>query len=238
MKKCLLLCALPIFGLAACDNAPTPGTPVNTIQPVAAAPAPVQAFRGLYRSGDTGRSFYDCGNGKTYRVIAQPAVLDSLYAEACAPAPCKNESVYAVVQGRVAPAGLPAFAGDLEMSAIDTLSAKTMYNTCLPFDFWCSGTEPFWALYISEKDGGFFVKIIGEETGYAFPWSAPVRTGDAWVYASVDAATHKSLNVTVRKAPCSDGMSDRAYSYSVQMTLDNQVFKGCAVRYGAVPPRE
>ncbi len=206
---------------------------------VAAPPPAIQSLRGMYRSGSEGASFYDCAAGKTYAVRGRPVELDSLYYEACQPAPYENESVYAAVRGEITPVppGQPVD-GVLRITGIDTITAKTMFNTCLPFDFWCLGTEPFWGLLISEKETGLFLKDIGRERGRRFAWATPKVQGDSWTYTTSDPATREKVSVIVRKTPCSDGMSDRRYNYAVEIRIGEQVLRGCAIRYGERVSRE
>lgn len=206
---------------------------------VAAPPPAIQSLRGMYRSGSEGASFYDCAADKTYAVKGRPVELDSLYYEACQPAPYENESVYAVVRGQLTPVppGQPVD-GVLRITGIDTITAKTMFNTCLPFDFWCLGTEPFWGLLISEKETGLFLKDIGRERGRRFAWATPKVQGDSWTYTTSDPATREKVSVIVRKTPCSDGMSDRRYNYAVELRVGEQVLRGCAIRYGERMSRE
>lgn len=216
--------------LAACDNAPAPDAATSAVRSLTTAPPPEQTFRGMYRSGASGAAFYICDSSQTYLVRDRPAGLDSLYRAACGPAPCPDESVYAVLRGRLELPARPGAPGILHLSAIDTLQPKTVYNTCLPFDFWCLGTEPFWGLFISEQDGGFCVKIMGAERGLRFPWAAPIKTASSWTYTSTHPQTGEKLRVVVRREPCSDGMSERAYDYSVEMTLGQEVYHGCGMR--------
>lgn len=253
MQKSLFIGIATLFFFA-CSDAPAPGIqkPAQTDTTVAlappteaqergvAAPPPVtQSLRGMYKSGADGASFYDCTAGKTYAVRGRPVELDSLYYEACQPAPYENESVYAVVRGQLTPvpAGQPVD-GVLRITGIDTITAKTMFNTCLAYDFWCLGTEPFWGLLISENEAGLFLKNIGEERGRRFTWAAPKVQGNTWTYSASDPATREKVNVVVRKTPCSDGMSDRRYNYAVELRIGEQTLKGCAVRYGERIARE
>lgn len=256
MPKTLLF-AFIILILAACTDTPPTGTPANKLQadslPAAAdtvinsqprsiAPPTLQIMRGMYRSDPRGNIFYDCTTGKTYRVNAQPPTIDSLYRQACQPAPYENESVYAVLRGYVISqsSGASAETGEsgLNITGIDTMSAKTMFNTCLAYDFWCMGTEPFWGLLISEKEAGLFLKNMGDGRGRRFAWAAPKVKGDSWTYTTSDLDTREKVSVVVRKTPCSDGMSDRRYNYAVEVRIGDQVLRGCAVRFGERVARE
>lgn len=253
MKKTALFLFLLWLATACENNTPGSSTSVapdstgttNALQTEPPPPAAaqrsttVQTIRGMYKSGNEVSTLYDCATGKTYRVTDQTGTLDSLYREACQFLPYDYESVYAVVAGRAGPRGTLGYAaeydGTLDVIRIDTLTPKNMYNICLPYDFWCSGTEPFWSLLISEAEGGFFLKAMGDKRGRGFPWAAPVRQGDVWKYRSAN----QKLSVTIRKEPCSDGMSDREYRYSAELSVDGQTLRGCAVRAGEpLPSRE
>lgn len=257
MQKMLVTGLLALF-LFACTDTPAPTanttntlTDTLSVAPQAnsgqraaiAPPPPLQTLRGMYQSGTNGDAFYDCTAGKTYRVNAKPKVLDSLYRQACQPAPYDNESVYAVARGYVTPradaSGAPAsIDGEFSITGIDTMTAKSMFNTCRPFDFWCMGTEPFWGLLISEQEAGLFLKNIGADQGKAFPWAAPKVKGDSWTYTTTDRGTKGKVNVVVRKTACSDGMSDRRYNYAVEIRIGEQTLQGCAIRYGERVVRE
>lgn len=256
MPKTLLFTFIILF-LAACTDTPPTGTPANkpqadslpaatdtviNSQPRSIAPPTLQIMRGMYKQGTKGNSFYDCTTGKTYHVNAHTPALDSMYRQACQPAPYENESVYAVLRGYITPQPAGASAetndGGLSITGIDTMSGKTMFNTCLAYDFWCMGTEPFWGLLISEKEAGLFLKNIGDERGRVFSWATPKIKGDTWTYATTDLRTKEKVNVIVRKSPCSDGMSDRQYNYTVEIRIGEQMLRGCAVRYGERVARE
>lgn len=249
--------AAALFSLlfAACSDTPapppgaqiapvadTPAAPPAASAPRGVAPPPappaLQTLRGLYRSGAAGDFFYDCAAAQTYRVGAKPRNLDSLYQQACQPAPYEDESVYAAVRGYITPTPGAAAAGELNLTGIDTISAKTMFNTCLAYDFWCLGTEPFWGLLISEKEGGLFLKNIGEDRGRRFAWAPPKTTANSWTYTVADPVSGEKATVIVRKTPCSDGMSDRRYNYSADIRIGNMTLKGCAIRYGEAVKRE
>lgn len=227
MQKISSFGLMLLFATACSDTPPGPGTaPENNLQR-AVALQPLQVLRGMYSAGSQGSSFYACSDGKTYRVSGRPAGLDSLYESARGPAPYDGESVYAVVEGRFG-----ANDNTLTISRVDSMAGHSVFNTCLPYDFWCTGTEPFWRLLISEREAGFGFKLIGEERGRTFPWSAAKTDGNTWTYESADPATRQKLKVVVRKTPCSDGMSDRRFNYAAEITLGTSTFRGCAVRSG------
>ncbi|MDQ0464672.1 putative membrane protein [Caulobacter ginsengisoli] len=92
-----------------------------------------------------------------------------------------------------------------------------------PADLDLAGTEPFWAVKIrgtavefSEPDAPAqaFANAAKAEAGGAATWTANNATG--------------SIVVKVTAGPCSDGMSDRVWTYTAEVTLGTRVLKGCA----------
>ncbi|MBL7774840.1 MAG: hypothetical protein JNK89_02500, partial [Saprospiraceae bacterium] len=180
-----------------------------------------QTYRGLYRLWTGRRVFFDCAAGQEYPIGTAPALLDSLYREACAPAPCPGEPAYAVLQGRLQN-------GALQVIRVDSLLTRNRRNNCRPVDFWCTGTEPFWLLVISEKEKAMYWKQLGEPEGRTFPWAAPETAEGRWSYTSTQPETGQTLRAHIRREPCSDGMSDRVFQYSVEIQLGEQRLRGCA----------
>jgi heat shock protein HslJ/uncharacterized membrane protein len=87
-------------------------------------------------------------------------------------------------------------------------------------DFAGSGTEPFWSVKIDFEKGIFFNSADGElkfETG--IPESTPVKNKEGVIYT----AKSKKYEVKIQtvKEPCSDGMSDISYPYSVKINIKN-----------------
>jgi uncharacterized membrane protein len=215
---------LILFGLFfACKN----GGPASSSSTPDMASLPVQTVRGMYKMDSNGAFFYDCSADETYRVGDRPANLDSMYREIRLPTTYPGEPVFAVLQGKIAKPEKGE--GTLAIIQVDTLSPRTMLNSCQAFDFWCMGTEPFWGLVISEAEGTLALKIVAEAEGKVFPWVAPKQVEDALVYESTDRGSGEKIKVLVRKSPCSDGMSDRMFSHSVEVQIGPQILLGCAV---------
>lgn len=185
-------------------------------------------LKGYYSKSDQSATLHTCAEGKKYRVIDATGQLDSLYHLACLPAPITGEAVYAVLGGT-----LSNDEQTFQVQRIDTLTAKNWRNACRGWEFWCSGTEPFWSLQISEAEGGIFFKDVGAEEGYAFKWVAPKTDGKStWTYET------DGLKVTIKKGDCSDGMSEIQYRYQAELTVNGRPLKGCAIRNGEPFPSE
>jgi uncharacterized membrane protein len=80
------------------------------------------------------------------------------------------------------------------------------------------GTEPFWNLLIDP------VNIT-----FAAPDGAPITQPTPTAIHGVAGEIYQTprINVNVVHAQCSDGMSDRTYPDTVQVTVDGRAYKGC-----------
>ncbi|MEZ4941694.1 MAG: hypothetical protein R3D58_12520 [Saprospiraceae bacterium] len=214
--------------LFACENTTPTKAPTHALSAQQVADAPVQTLQGMYRNDARGAFFYDCTAGENLRVQTKSAGLDSLYRALQQPTSYPGEPVFAVLHGKVLkPGGGP---GQLIITKVDTLLMRTLHNNCQPYDFWCIGTEPFWGLVISESEGKIALKQIADGQGKVFPWTQPKQDGETVLYESTDPATGEKINVMLRKEPCSDGMSERMYPYSVELRFGAQILSGCALK--------
>ena len=229
MRKPVLLLLLAL-GLVRCTDTPKNAGPAALNSPAASA-----TLRGYYILGNEVNMLRNCADNKQYWVRDSTGMLDSLYTLACAPSPIPYEAVYAVLTGTPGPKEADGYAseadGTFTVTRVDTLEAKTMFNACLPFEFWCHGTEPFWSLQISEAEGGIFLKNMADEAGAQYTWTEPQTDGStSWVYQTDNGSD--PLTIRIKKAPCSDGMSEMEYQYSVQVVSGDRKLSGCAVRGG------
>lgn len=218
MKKTLFL-LLSVLFFQRCSNSDqalqTP-TPIDKNAP--------QILRGSLEISPNAQLIRDCNTGKLYTVIPN-LILDSLYRQAAAPVTYAEKSVYAVLKGHVV--------GDtLTVTDIDKVEAKNPWNTCIPFEFWCSGTEPFWDLEISQAGAGLFFQDMGQQKGIKYAWTAPKIEGDMWTYESPATDGQPALRVVIKKEKANNGMSDVTYNYSSELTIGNEKRKGVAIRWG------
>lgn len=91
-------------------------------------------------------------------------------------------------------------------------------------DFVGTGTEPFWGLEIDFDKQFRFISMNGD-TLHTPPVFALEKNG----VLTYDAG---KLIVKIKKEPCSDGMSDREYEYSVALTVNGEEYKGCGILLG------
>ena len=95
----------------------------------------------------------------------------------------------------------------------------------LPERFTALGTEPFWA-----------AKVDGARLTYSTPLDekgriVAIARGGGADHATVEGRLDgRALRLTVTAGPCSDGMSDTVYPFTIVRTLDDAVEHGCARR--------
>jgi uncharacterized membrane protein len=241
MRKTTLLLLLAI-GLGRCTESPkTEALGLQSQTPNAAVPA---TLRGYFVLGPEVSTLRNCTDNKQYWVKDATRSLDSLYKQACFPAPIPYEATYAVLTGTIGPKDTSIAAvetaGTFTVTKVDTLQSKNRFNACLAWEFWCHGTEPFWGIQISEAEGGIFFKNMADETGTQYAWDEPQTDGaTSWVYETNDAPGSKNhLKIAIKKENCSDGMSDIEYEYSATVTRGKETLRGCAVRGGEPAKRE
>lgn len=101
-----------------------------------------------------------------------------------------------------------------------------------PANLQAAGVEPFWG-----------VKVEGAALTYTTPetMEAPrrlqaTRSIDADGLHLAGADGGMPFRLDVRREPCSDGMSDQEYPFSVSWRLDGRTAKGCAFDPASPPP--
>lgn len=120
--------------------------------------------------------------------------------------------------------------GELTVDSILSAEGKTYSNTCIPYDFWCMGTESFWNIQISKKENLIDFYDPMEQKNYHFEYSEPKKEKSGMLYSSKN-KTDK-ISILIKDEACSDGMSERNYKHSVEINLNGNTFKGCAIKYG------
>lgn len=95
----------------------------------------------------------------------------------------------------------------------------------LDVDWRALGTEPFWGVYI--RRSGLTFSEPGADP-VEFPSAEPRRAGDGFVVSS--SLDGRGLEVSLRPAVCSDGMSDRRYEWSARVEIGERRLEGCAIR--------
>ena len=82
------------------------------------------------------------------------------------------------------------------------------------------GTEPFWSLTLDGREM-VFTQANAPGVRVVQPQPRPIFGFAGEIYRS------PRINVNIVHGKCSDGMSDRTYSDSVQLGVDGRSFEGC-----------
>jgi len=120
-----------------------------------------------------------------------------------------------------APAEEPASAP--APTAAEPAAAPAPLDAAFAGDLNAQGTEPFWAVEI--RAGALTLKRP-DQPDVAVSHGGPKVTGGAAVWSGGEGAS--AMSVTLTKAVCSDGMSDRAYPLTADVRIGGETLKGCA----------
>lgn len=85
------------------------------------------------------------------------------------------------------------------------------------------GTEPFWSV---EVRAASLTLKRPDHPDVAVTHGGPEAQGNAAVFSGGQGAG--ALRLTLRKATCSDGMSDRTYPLTAELEAGGETLKGCA----------
>ena len=90
--------------------------------------------------------------------------------------------------------------------------------------FWIAGTEPFWGIRIDST--GIRYSTPDDTAGVRFPPVAPTVSGDTlrWALRS----ERDTIDLVIWEGSCSDGMSDREWSWTAAVTIGGTSHHGCA----------
>lgn len=88
------------------------------------------------------------------------------------------------------------------------------------------GNEPFWN--VSIMPDSIVWRTPEHLEGIHFPPTARERSGGVITWRTARSGTPASLELSIERMTCSDGMSDRVYPYKATLTLYAQTFTGCA----------
>ncbi|OUL31323.1 hypothetical protein BV372_20405 [Nostoc sp. T09] len=95
-------------------------------------------------------------------------------------------------------------------------------------EFIARGTEPFWSVSVGKRGIVYSSPDAKPQTfPYVKPLSAAGRPANLVRVYQLKGRTNNILIIKQVNA-CSDGMSDKNYSYSATFILGNRVFDGCA----------
>ncbi|MEO7924115.1 MAG: hypothetical protein ABIR30_10575 [Chitinophagaceae bacterium] len=85
------------------------------------------------------------------------------------------------------------------------------------------GNEPFWAVYVLAESKIVFHPADGFDI--EVPFTAATSIGDTTFYHSSSGAY--SIELSILKKDCSDGMSDLVHPYEVMLQVNKTKYAGC-----------
>ncbi len=187
-------------------------------------------YKGVYHPGQ----FKNCENSELFTFNdSTQKMLDSIYYKLL-PSSYPNQTVFMNFEGCVD--SFPTNTGfQTSITELISMDLKNSSNSCITYDYWCMGNEPFWQVQISEKENliDFYDPMIPKF--YHFNFQKGKIEGNKTVYNSED-KTSNSIQISITNEKCSDGMSERQYNYSSEIILNGKTYKGCAIKFGEIIP--
>ncbi len=199
-------------------------------------PGEPQEARGLFIPGEKFDTYLDCAKpGAKLVAMDETGNIERNYKRLLR-RPYPGQAIFAEVKGYLSDhygaTRLPDnHQGFFIITEIIELEAKNHRNTCIPFDYWASGTEPFWSAQISAGEDLIEFYDPSEDKFTVFNYAPPVTTDTAQVYAAFNQSTGDNIRISVRKEVCSDGMSDIRHEYAVKLTVNGKGFSGCGISW-------
>lgn len=193
-------------------------------------------YKGLYTFGNEVNRFQDCsGRENVYWVNDSLVSLREHYEKTSRFPSYPHESVYAEVKGYLSGKSQVGYASEYENVLVVTdiikLEAKNFRTECYNYEFILLGNEPFWSLDIIPEEQRIVLKEVGTQKVHEFIYTPANIGGGVYRYEATNPAKDK-LVVVIREEKCSDGMSDRQYNYSAEVTVNGRIYKGCAIKKG------
>lgn len=115
----------------------------------------------------------------------------------------------------------PAAAADTAVRADTPAGSGTAVRT-----FHAVGNEPFWSLEITASVLRF--RTPEDTAGVLFPQEGRSVAGDTLIWSG--SAGNRTIEARVWPAKCSDGMSDRVWTYRAIVRVDTVSYRGCAAQ--------
>ena len=88
------------------------------------------------------------------------------------------------------------------------------------------GNEPFWSLEITA--GMLRFRTPEDTAGVLFPQGARSVAGDTLTWSG--SADSRTIEARLWPSECSDGMSDRVWTYRAIVRVDTTTYQGCAAQ--------
>lgn len=113
--------------------------------------------------------------------------------------------------------------------AAEKLHRQTTGESHIPAEFRALGTEPFWAVHtVSSGNGGIALRYSTPENSEGSAIAIEDELVETQMRRLSGMMGDQPFAIELTVAPCSDGMSDRNYPFTAQVTLGDQTLAGCA----------
>jgi len=200
----------------------------------------IEEHSGLYVFAAQNSTYLDCNEpGTRYLVIDETGGnLEKNYRRLLK-FPYPNQPVFAEVKGYKTPyfanRQLPnKLAGFFVVTEILDIEAKNYRNTCIPYEFWALGTEPFWQAQVSAAEGIIEYRGMDDDRTKFFAYQLPVEEeGGVKIYTGVNQDSGDNIRIVVDSTTCSDGMSDVTYKLGIKLTVNGKELNGCGILFEA-----
>ncbi|GIV31087.1 MAG: hypothetical protein KatS3mg029_0438 [Saprospiraceae bacterium] len=196
-------------------------------------------FTGLYHGEKELGTLLECSPGqRLLRTVDASGALDRNYRRLLRQ-PYAGQNIVAELKGVVLPyyGNLPlpdGFDAFLLVKEVVKLEAKTWRNTCIPYELWAIGNEPYWQAQVSRREGVIEFTELGMDNTLYFPYKPPQTTDTLSQYAAVNQRTGDNIEIFVRPGPCGDAMSERQYPYRVSVRVNGRQYNGCGLSHPAL----
>ncbi|MCC6725131.1 MAG: hypothetical protein IT258_11520 [Saprospiraceae bacterium] len=199
----------------------------------------VSELSGLYVFDGKNSSFRDCAKPDArYLVVDETAGQLEQHYRRLLKFPYPGQSIVVKLKGVVVPyygsLVLPNNReGFLVVSEVVSAEAKNFKNTCIAYDIWALGTEPFWYAQVSEAEGLIEYRGMDDERTKFFAYQPPVDEKKTKIYTGINQESGDNIRIAVDSLPCGDGMSDRTYKLTVKLTMNGKEVNGCGIPFEA-----
>jgi uncharacterized membrane protein len=222
-----LIVFLLLSGIVACSPQTSTESTAGLDSITIARDNNIATFQGLYVNG----KFISCDNPRIiYSVDNKKRELDSIYKQLL-PNAYSQQTIFLEVKGSMPEDKAKDI---LIIEQVLRTGLKDQNNTCVPYEYWCHGTEPFWQVEISRSEDLIDYFDPMEQKTMHFSWHEPKIEKDKIVYTSGNDTS--GIMVVLRNEFCKDGMAEKKYNFSAEVLIGGKNLKGCAIRYDE--PRE
>jgi len=191
----------------------------------------MKVFTGLLSIGKHEKTFIDCEHPELIHLVENNDSIDS-FIKKILPNAYDGESMFLSMEAEVRSCSEKKYSDLLVVKKILNVEQKNYTNTCIPYDFWCKGNEPFWQLQISEKENLIDFYDPMQQLTTHFIYQKPEMKNGTTQYISKDGNSQNNIIVKIKNEKCSDGMSEKEYSYRAEVILNGKKLNGCAIKYG------